>query len=477
MMESKIIPSLGIDIGTTTTQVIFSKLTVVNRAPASQVPVYEFIDREISYQSPVIFTPINHQGVIDEIALKAFIDQQIEKANFQKHQIETGAIIITGETAKAQNAKDSLLNLSEKLGDFVVATAGPHLESVIAGRGSGAQEYSQHQHAKVMNIDIGGGTANYVVFDCGRVVDTACLNIGGRLIELDCKGKVVFIHQAGSMVIQELFGESLSPREITQDHLTRICHRMAQLVVEIITGKTSKLAAHLLQTPELKNTEQLDAIFISGGVGECYFNQQVETQFDLSFGDIGPMLAKALLRLPELTTFAVKKPKQTVRATVIGAGAHSLSLSGSTIWLNLDALPMKNIPVLHPFIDWQSAEPNICQEIVLCAERMDLSLAGDIYAIAINSDMPLTYKVVKHTAYELSQFYRKHGNHHAPAIIIVQNDLGKVLGMELQPSLAPQALAVIDEVITREGDYIDIGKSYFGGEIVPLTIKSLAFPS
>ncbi|MDR2614380.1 MAG: ethanolamine ammonia-lyase reactivating factor EutA, partial [Candidatus Accumulibacter sp.] len=33
------------------------------------------------------------------------------------------------------------------------------------------------------------------------------------------------------------------------------------------------------------------------------------------------------------------------------------------------------------------------------------------------------------------------------------------------------------EVFTREGDYIDIGQPFLGGEIVPLTIKSLAFPS
>ena len=93
-MDRKLIHSVGIDIGTTTTQVIFSNLTVVNRAPASQVPVYEFIEREIVYQSPVSFTPINREGTIDATRLQQFIEQQIEQAGLAE-KVETGAIIIT----------------------------------------------------------------------------------------------------------------------------------------------------------------------------------------------------------------------------------------------------------------------------------------------------------------------------------------------------------------------------------------------
>ena len=52
-MNTRQLLSVGIDIGTTTTQVIFSRLELVNRAAVSQVPRYEFIKREISWQSPV----------------------------------------------------------------------------------------------------------------------------------------------------------------------------------------------------------------------------------------------------------------------------------------------------------------------------------------------------------------------------------------------------------------------------------------
>jgi len=178
-----------------------------------------------------------------------------------------------------------------------------------------------------------------------------------------------------------------------------------------------------------------------------------------------------------LSAYPVQIPRQTIRATVIGAGAYSLSLSGSTIWISFDKLPLRNIPVLHPAIDWQQPEPEIYDKIMQAARRYDLQADMDLYAIALTAEMPVTYRAVVQCADALAHFYHDNPNPAHPAIVISANDVGKVLGMELEPRIKPKALAVIDEVITREGDYIDIGKSYFGGEIVPLTVKSLAFPS
>ncbi|WP_203418587.1 ethanolamine ammonia-lyase reactivating factor EutA, partial [Escherichia coli] len=56
-------------------------------------------------------------------------------------------------------------------------------------------------------------------------------------------------------------------------------------------------------------------------------------------------------------------------------------------------------------------------------------------------------------------------------------DFGKALGRLLRPQLQELPLAVIDGVIVRAGDYIGIGTPLFGGSVVPVTVKSLAFPS
>ena len=50
--------SVGLDVGTTSTQMVVSRLRVRNKASGFAVPDMEITDREILYQSPVHFTPL-----------------------------------------------------------------------------------------------------------------------------------------------------------------------------------------------------------------------------------------------------------------------------------------------------------------------------------------------------------------------------------------------------------------------------------
>jgi ethanolamine utilization protein EutA len=475
-MSVRQIDSVGIDIGTTTSQVIFSRLELINRASVSQVPHYEFSKREITYLSPVIFTPFDDEGRVGVEALRAFILEQYRAAGLDPAQVETGAIIITGETSKARNAREAIMTLAEALGDFVVATAGPHLESVIAGQGAGAGDYSREHAARVLNIDVGGGTSNYAVFQAGRVVDTACLNVGGHLIETDRNGRVTKIHEPARRILRELPGAADDAASLGPARLEAVARRMAALVCEVAAGRASALAGELLMTDCLRAGHRYDAVFVSGGVGECFYRPRDESPFE--FGDIGPLLARALRADGNFAALPIVPAKQTVRATVIGAGAYTLSLSGSTIWLNYQRLPIRNVPVVQPHILWSDVtRARLADDWSINAARMDLDPASDLLALALPGDLPVRYRDVLAVAEELHRFNERHDNRNHPLIVIARQDLGKILGMELQPALAGRELAVIDEVDTREGDYVDIGKPFFGGEIVPLTVKSLAFPS
>lgn len=51
------IKSVGIDIGTTTTQMIVSDLTVRNISPGSLVPRLKITDKAVRYKSNIYFTP------------------------------------------------------------------------------------------------------------------------------------------------------------------------------------------------------------------------------------------------------------------------------------------------------------------------------------------------------------------------------------------------------------------------------------
>lgn len=473
-MDRRQIYSVGIDIGTTTTQVIFSLLELVNRAGVSQVPRYEFSRRDILYRSPVSFTPLDQEGRVCEERLMTFIRDQYRAAGIGLSEIESGAIIITGETSKARNARETIMRLSETLGDFVVATAGPHLESAIAGHGSGAGELSERETGRVVNIDIGGGTANYAVFEAGRLVETACLNVGGRLIEVDEAGSTSRIHAPARTICDELFGTSYDPDRLGPAEHVRVAARMAELLWEVLLGGPSPLARKLLMTEPLHPGRPFDAVLISGGVGECYY-RPVDNPY--AFGDIGPLLAQALTQHEGMRAQPMRVPAQTVRATVIGAGAYTLSLSGSTIWLQGLQLPQRNIPVAHPDLSWADFTPgSLATSLEHAVRRLDLDPAQDLYALALPTDLPVAYRAIDACANELAGFSQRFLQSR-PLLVLSCRDLGKALGMLLQPALAGRELAVIDEVATLAGDYIDIGTPLFGGDIVPITVKSLAFPS
>lgn len=469
------IHSIGIDLGTTTSQVIFSALEIVNTAGPTSVPHYEFSRRDILHVSPVLFTPFDAEGRIEIQQLDDFIRGQYRAAGLALNEVESGAVIITGETSKARNARETVMVLAEGLGDLVVATAGPHLESVIAGRGSGAAEYSKKNAARVLNIDVGGGTSNYAVFEGGRVADTACLNVGGHLLQTDMAGRVTVVHEPAATILRALPGARYEAATLDEGDVRRVAQRMAELIVEVALARPSELAGQLLMTEPLRAAYRFDAVFISGGVGECMVRPTGDSPY--RFGDMGPVLAAALARQLADAGLPVREPDQTLRATVIGAGAHAMTLSGSTVWNKYQGPPLRNVPVVHPGMRWRDYRPGaLAASWQDAVTGHDLDAATDLYALSLPADIPLTCQTVWQVALELQAFARAHPASTHPLVAITSQDVGKALGMELFRLIPGRPLLVIDEVHTREGDYLDIGKSYFNGGTIPVTVKSLAFP-
>lgn len=133
MKEQKLL-SVGIDIGTSTTQLVFSEITVLNVASGFSVPKMEIADKKIIYKSDIHFTPLKSETEIDAEKTLEIIKSEYQKAGYSVKDPDTGAVIITGETARKENARAVLQSLSDFSGDFVVATAGADLESVLSGK-------------------------------------------------------------------------------------------------------------------------------------------------------------------------------------------------------------------------------------------------------------------------------------------------------------------------------------------------------
>ena len=163
----EVILSVGIDIGTSTTQLIFSRLTIENRASSYTVPRIDIVDKEVIYRSKIYFTPLRSATEIDAEAVKRIVREEYQAAGMTPEMLRTGAVIITGETARKENANEVLEALSDLAGDFVVATAGPDLESVLSARGAGTDALSKEKRTAIANVDIGGGTSNIAVYEKG----------------------------------------------------------------------------------------------------------------------------------------------------------------------------------------------------------------------------------------------------------------------------------------------------------------------
>ncbi len=497
MSDSRALLSVGVDVGTTTTQIVFSRINLQDVARAGQIPRINITDRKVIYQSPIVFTPLIDAETIDADKLNEIVRGEYSAAGIDPGQVETGAVIITGETAKKKNADEILRALSGLAGEFVVSVAGPNVESLIAGKGAGAADYSQKNYATVTNVDIGGGSANSATFRSGNLIGAAAMNYGGRILEIEhSTGLIRHIAEPARHILDDI-GLRLEIGELVSlEELRRFTDRMADLTLELIEGTNSPLAQKIYLTPPVGVSGKGSVLMFSGGIGHYYYNPiQINSVADATaHDDVGPLLAESLRAHAVLNTYEIIPPAETLRATVLGASTQTVTLSGSTIWAEKDILPMKNVPVIRPMFRAErsrsvvygdaSSSPlstaaslsaeDISRSIAEAVTRWDVNLTTDPFAIALELDRPLDYTSLSQLANGLNEFSNTMPSDR-PLIVIIERDYAQALGQTVKGLAPSRALLVIDQVGLSEGDYIDIGTPLMDGRVVPLSVKTLIF--
>ena len=433
--------SIGLDVGTTTTQLIVSELTIENKASAFSVPEMEIAGRRILYKSPIHFTPLLRGELVDGDGIRAIVTAEYEKAGIQRESVDTGAVIITGETSRKENAEAVLHALSDFAGDFVVATAGSDLESVLAAKGAGAVEFSEQSSKTVLHMDIGGGTSNLALIEDGRIAATGCMNVGGRLLKFDETGVITYISPVLEGIFQGKPGDRPSSSQLEQLAETLVSALEMAAGLRERTELLDKLWTRE-SGPKWASAPRECVITFSGGVADSIANGHS----DHAFGDMGPILGR-VIRKSLLCRGEYRLGTETIRATVIGAGSHSTQLSGSTVFYRNIPFPLKNLPVVTD---------------ISALSRLDgpgvLALPG-IYAAH--------YGQITAMATEIAESWPPQ-----PVLIALEADMAKALGHALALRL-PQdrPILCIDRVRLEEGSYLDVGAPMAAA--IPVVVKTL----
>ena len=463
--------SVGIDIGTSTTQLILSKLTLENRAAPFTVPRVAIGEREVLYRSHIHFTPLLSDTVIDAEGVRAIVEEEYRKSGYDKSQVDTGAVIITGETARKENAREVLSALSAFAGDFVVATAGPDLESILAARGAGADQYSKEQHKRILHFDIGGGTANLALYDRGELAATGCLDVGGRLIKIDRNsGQVTYV--------SPVFGRAACPapavgQRVTPETLTPVLQAMVEALEQAagLRPGRDRLEGFLTQGTRWAPAT-VDGVSFSGGVADCVYQPPEDW---LAYGDIGVLLGKAIAASPAFGQVERFRGAETIRATVVGAGSHATDLSGSTIFYRDMDFPMKNLPILK--LTRQEEEGTAEELTKAIGDKLnwyaDQSGLTQLVRALRGEDNP-TYSRMQDLAQGVARGLAPLLAAGFLPVVAVEADQAKVLGQALA-ALVPGPLLCLDGIHVDNGDYLDIGGPVAGGAVLPVVIKTLVF--
>ncbi len=469
-----VLVSVGVDIGSSTSHLVFSRL-VMERLDNR----YIVSERVVLYESDVLLTPYAENLSIDAGLLGEFIQAQYDNAGITSEKIDTGALILTGVAVRRSNARAIGELFAKDAGKFVSVSAGDALETTLAAFGSGAAALSIRLNQTVMNIDIGGGTTKMAVCVAGEVVDLTAFDVGARIVAFDQNQQVCRLEEAAKMLAKECGFEIELGQVLAPEKRQGLVALMAHKIIEV--AKSKQLSPHtraLLRLDALRHEYEPGILTFSGGVSEYIYSRQSE-----HFDDLGPQLAQEISKAlqaqwPEIE---VQTPEQGIRATVVGASQYTVQVSGSTIFVEpKSTLPLRNIPVIAPKLSLSEESIDsgaIAKEIKRALKRLDLSDSDNPVALCYKWGGSATFRRLDDFCKGVAKGFEALIAKGHPLMLIGEADCAGLIGIHCQEEVKVGVPVIsVDGITLSELDFVDIGAMLETSGAVPVVIKSLVFP-
>jgi len=471
--ETLRLTSVGVDIGSSTSHLVFSRLELTLEGSR-----YRVTHREVLNESKILLTPYVDDTKIDVEALEAFINQQYKNAKIKRDEVDTGALILTGVAVRRRNARAIAELFAQEAGKFVAVSAGDGLEATMAAHGSGAVAHSAKIAGVVLNIDIGGGTSKFALCNNGKVQEVSAVDIGARLLAFDADGAVVRIEEAGRKHAGWAGFSVELGEKIPQDKLLTMVAGMTDKLFAMLKPETVREETEgLLRLPPLTYRGEIDCVMFSGGVSEFIYNREKTT-----FGDLGPLIAQEIHRRMADLELLVMEPAARIRATVIGASQYTVQVSGNTVFISPeDAVPVRNIAVVAPEfpLDAEDFTKEAVRDATLIAlRRLDRSSGRQPAALAFHWEGSATFFRLQAFCTGIVEGWKDLLAKGHPLVLVNDGDIGGIVGLHFQEELKVQNPVIsIDGIALNDFDFIDIGTLIPSSGSVPVVIKSLIFPA
>lgn len=467
--------TVGVDVGSSTSHLVFSKLHM-QRLAQSLSSRFVVVERQELHRSPILLTPFSDSSTIDVEELSRFVERSYIDAQITPEEVDTGVVILTGVALERKNSRAVAELFASHSGKFVCASAGHNLEGILAAHGSGAVSLSRKQHSDVLHIDIGGGTSKLAMISDGHILHTSAISIGARLIAYDENQELTRIEAAAEVLAAQLGIELRLGDKISDGEIEALSKLQATTLISYALGTSNdELTQQLILTNPLPTKDDYRPIItFSGGVSEYLFDHEAQIYNDMAMHLSNAIKDEFANRNLEFTSAG-----EGIRATAVGASQFTVQLSGNTIMISDEiALPIHNIPVVCPNLPHSPSRSEVSNAITTALERLDIHTISNPICVYLPWHGDGEYSALMALASGVADAVQtRYSSRKHPLVLALDADMGAAIGRLLREEVGLDIpLISIDGVELRELDFVDLGQPLEPTKVLPVMVKSLAFP-